>query len=374
MQSSTFAERATAVVSTLVAIAILGAAVTAQQVSGPVADAVADFESDLRYQIELTLRHDGLALKAAQAGVDNVLAAWRGSPQSATDRRLLLEWFDAAISATMPGHSGKLPPQPEFTSEAPIIVTPPRQPTSPAPAEPTPVAAEAAETHETPVASIEPAPAASEITEPAPVEPHATIVEPAVDELPAVESTPAEHSITVAPAHDGPSQPPTTPPTTPIAPPSVPLIEPVAEVPPLEAPPFGATPYETTPEPAAVNVNLAELNARIEGYNQQLAEIEASMVVEGGVFGPRLTTLVEELEQLAQQYQFVRLYFDSLTEPERRRVSEPRIMSDAISLAARLAAREEDASDFLADFEADDAAPTLTDRLQAVAESAGVNQ
>ena len=98
------------------------------------------------------------------------------------------------------------------------------------------------------------------------------------------------------------------------------------------------------------------------------------MVVEGGVSGPRLTTLVEEIEQLAQQYQFVKLYFDSLTDSERRRVSEPRSMSDAISLASRLAAREEDASDFLADFEADDAAPTLTDRLQAIAGSAGVNQ
>jgi hypothetical protein len=370
MQSSTFAERATAVVSTLVAIAILGAAVTAQQVSGPVADAVADFESDLRYQIELTLRHDGLALKAAQAGVDNVLAAWRGSPQSATDRRLLLEWFDAAISATMPGHSGKLPPQPEFTSEAPIIVTPPPRPATPGPTAPTPVATEPAEMHETPVAPIEPAPAVSEVTEPAPVAPQATTVEAAVVEPPVVDSTPAEHSITVAPADDGPSQPPTTP----IAPPSVPLIEPIAEVPALEAPPVGATPYETTTEPAAVNVNLAELNARVGGYNQQLAEIEASMVVEDGVSGQRLTTLVEEIEQLAQQYQFVKLYFDSLTDSERRRVSEPRSMSDAISLASRLAAREQDASDFLADFEADDAAPTLTDRLQAVAESAGVNQ
>jgi hypothetical protein len=375
MQSSTFAERATAAVSTLVAIAILGAAVTAQQASTPVADAVADYESDLRYQIDLTLRHDGLALKAAHAGVDNVLAAWRGSPQSATDRRLLLEWFDAAISATMPGHSGKLPPQPEFTSEAPIIVTPPRQPMSPAPAEPTPVAAEpeetteTTETHTAPVTPTEPAPSASEVTEVtevAPVEPQATIVEVVVDEQPVVESTPVEHSITVAPP-----------------------IEPVAEVPAnptprvasaasdtatLEAPPFGATPYEATTEPAAVNVNLAELNARIEGYNQQLAEIEASMVVEGGVSGPRLTTLVEEIEQLAQQYQFVKLYFDSLTDSERRRVSEPRSMSDAISHASRLAAREQDAADFLADFEADDAAATLTDRLQVIAESASVNQ
>jgi hypothetical protein len=368
MQSSTFGERVTAAVSTLVAIAILGAAVTAQQARGPVADAVADFESDLRYQIDLTLRHDGASLKAAHEAVDQTLAAWHASPQSAIDRRLLVEWFDAAISATMPGHSGKLPPQPEFTSEAPIIVAPPSQPTPP-PAEPTPVAAEPAETHETPVAPIKPAPAVSEVTEPAPVGPQATTIEAAVVEPPVVDSTPVEHSITVAPAHDGPSRPPTTP----IALPGVPF-EPIAEVTTLEAPPVGATPYEATTEPAAVNVNLAELNARIEGYNQQLAEIEASMVVEDAVSGQRLTTLVEEIEQLAQQYQFVKLYFDSLTDSECRRVSEPRSLGDAISLASRLAAREQDASDFLADFEAADAAPTLTDRLQSIAESAGVNQ
>jgi hypothetical protein len=368
MQSSTFGERVTAGVSTLVAVAILGAAVTAQQASTPVADAVADFESDLRYQIDLTLRGDGSALKAAHAGVDNALAAWRGSPQSLEDRQTLLAWFDAAISATMPGHSGKLPPQPEFTSERPIVIAPPRLPMPPAPAEPTPVVAEpevATETLKPPVSPIEPATAASEVTEAVPVELQSTMAEVVADQPPVVESTPVEHSVTITPA-----QPVAEVPANPTS-----SVDPAAsEVATLNAPPIGTTPYEATTESPTVNLNLVELNARIGGYNQRLAEIEASMVVGAAGSGARLTALVEEIEQLAQQYGFIKLYYDSLNETERRRVSEPRSMSDAVTHASRLVARDEDAADFLADFEAADAAPTLTDRLQAVAESAELNQ
>lgn len=376
MQSSTFAERATAAVSTLVAIAILGAAVTAQQASGPVADAVADFESDLRYQIDLALRHDGATHKAAHKAVDQMLAEWHASPQSAADRRILLDWFDAAISATMPGHSGKLPPQPEFTSAAPIIATRPQpsQPVKPQPElaeptleEPTPIAAETPEEQETPVSPIESAPSVIAFTEAAPTESDVTVAQAAVVEPPAPGSLPAEHSITIAPAHAGNSQSSTESVAS--------VIESgTSETAPTEAPPVGSTPYEAPTQPTAVNVNLAELSARIEGYNQQLAEIEAAMVVDDGASGPRLAALVEQIEQLAPQYQFVKLYFDSLTSAERERVSEPRSLRETIAHASRLANREEEASDFLADFETADAAPTLTDRLQAIAEAAGLNQ
>ena len=56
MQSSTTGERVTAVLSTLVAIAILGAAVTAQQSRTPQADRLASLESDLRFQLDLAYR------------------------------------------------------------------------------------------------------------------------------------------------------------------------------------------------------------------------------------------------------------------------------------------------------------------------------
>ena len=63
MHQPTYGERATAVVSTIVAIAILGAVVTAQQARAPQAGGerggLASLESDLRFQLDLAFRTDG---------------------------------------------------------------------------------------------------------------------------------------------------------------------------------------------------------------------------------------------------------------------------------------------------------------------------
>ena len=234
----------------------------------------------------------------------------------------------------MPGHSGKLPPQPEFTSEAPVVIVPPPQPAAPAPAEPTPAAEASTENSESPVSEAEPSIAVEVVPTVAPVEPPVAAVEvseqPLVEQ-PEVESAPVEHSITVAPTADDAAAQASAPNSSLALPDQVDPVETTSTLEAMtrEAPPVGETPYEA--EAPAVNVNLGELNARIEGYNQQLADIEASMVVDEALSGSRLTKLVDAIEQLAGQYQFVKLYYDSLTVAERQRVAEPRSMSEAIA-------------------------------------------
>ncbi len=364
MHQSTTGERLTAVISTLVAVALLGAAVTAQQPPPPHADRLASLESDLRYQLDMALRHDGAAHKTRIAELDATLAAWRESPQSPDDNQLLADWLEAAIDQSMPGSSGELPTRPEFGAEPPIIVTPP-----------------APVNVEEPAAT--PEPALVEITtapEPAPpvVEEPAEVIEPfivAVSEAEplatesAVEpAAPPEHSIAIAPAA-------TTTQTTPaelVDSTPVEAVVDASQPPPIS--PYELTPAEPTSEPevaqpAAVQVNLAELNARIGGYHQQLAETEAALVAEEEPTPQRLEALVGEVEELAAQYQFISLYHESLSEAERMHVEPLRGMGDVLALATGLAGRD---ADFLADFDAEASEePTLAERLSAVADAVG---
>jgi hypothetical protein len=114
-----------------------------------------------------------------------------------------------------------------------------------------------------------------------------------------------------------------------------------------------------------VQVNLAELNARIRGYHHGLAEIEAALIT-GQRSAAHLAAVVEDLERLAGQYQFLRLYYDSLTSVERRRVPRPRTLAEVVALAkGQLAAST--GEDFLQAFDARSGeSPTLADRLDAL--------
>jgi hypothetical protein len=88
----------------------------------------------------------------------------------------------------------------------------------------------------------------------------------------------------------------------------------------------------------------------------------------------RLTRLVEQVEQLAVQYELVRLYFDALTKREWASVTQPRSILPTIELVDRERAQLEHGGegDFLAAFEvtADGKESPLAARLRAVAERA----
>jgi hypothetical protein len=118
-----------------------------------------------------------------------------------------------------------------------------------------------------------------------------------------------------------------------------------------------------------VMVNLAELNAQIGGYHDGLDEIEGTVVAgRGRLTEGEIAQLVGQLEQLAGQYQFVRLYYDGLTPRERRFVGAPRRMEETIALveAERVALVAED-EDFLTALEEAAAEDELARRLKAVA-------
>ena len=86
-------ERATALLSAMLAIAILGAAVTAQPSRSTPSDRLARLESDLRYQLDLDSRLDRATFQQRSKALDSTLEAWRKSPQSQSDYELVAAWL-----------------------------------------------------------------------------------------------------------------------------------------------------------------------------------------------------------------------------------------------------------------------------------------
>ena len=86
----------------------------------------------------------------------------------------------------------------------------------------------------------------------------------------------------------------------------------------------------------------------------------------------QVAKLVGRMESLAGQYQFVRLYYDALTEQERQFVREPRAMGETIRLVQQQRALSE-ALSVEDHFSAADVAgdSELAKRLDAVAEFVG---
>lgn len=332
MSSSTSGERITAVVSVLVSIALLSAVVTAQQSRRFDGGDLVRLESDLRFQLDLNARFDRTAHEARLAQLENVLQSWRQSMQSSANRQRLVAWFQAAIAQTVSNSAAKLPPPPEFGAQPPLIVA-----SAPPASDPQ---------------------ATSDATEPPPPD-----LAPAAP--PDVSGGPVSSS-------GGASTDETEPPA-----PAPPAGE--HSVAQLGPPPAEGLPYSTDGDQNAsagdvenlappIQINLAELAARIRGFHHSLDGVKAALVAEAPLPAERLEAIVTRLEALAVQHRFLLLYYEALTIAERRFVEAPRSMADTIRFAAAQPAAGSTDDDFLSDFAAAETdAPTLAQRLAALA-------
>ncbi|NOZ41254.1 MAG: hypothetical protein GXP24_13665 [Planctomycetes bacterium] len=296
-------ERTTAIVSTLVAIAILAGGVTAFQSHHAPVDDVVQLESDLRFQLEVAFRHDPNERARRLVLLEEVTQAWLQSPRSTADREQLASWLLEATIRSMPGSIEKLPVAPKFGESTPQPLLDQQRPDV---LVETPLSEQIAEEPiaEEPEKSkpvlLEPTPASL-----APIEritPVTEIVAPIADELLA---TP---------------QPTTTP----------------AQV--METP---------------IRINLTELAARIAGYHEGLDEIDATMLI---IEPANIVALLEQirlLEELSQDFRFIRLYYQTLTDRERRAVAEPRSMAATLAKIERRIdhAQEALSGDFLGEFD-----------------------
>lgn len=419
-------------VSALVALAILGLGVTARPTGDPTSGRVEALESDLRFQIEMSWRHDGRTREAREEQLKATLAAWEASPQTGPDRQLLETWLRGAIVGTLPGESGEFPPTPAFSEliveAAKPAIAPGAEadpPALPRTVEPPPAPK--------PQADVKASAATPALPRDVPLKPGQAYTPPKAKEFritPRVPSSgqaatqPTAPMNPAAPLQQAPSAPPQrvvaaksveVPPPAPVRleesttesanakqPPRVVERAPatvqneskalkeekyeapvVATLPPESKPAVANSSRRETPMPAVqetpttpVTVNLAELNAQIRGYHDGLDEIEATVVASNGKLTEgEVAQLVGKLEQLAVQHQFVRLYYDGLSKSERRFVAAPRSMGETIELVdGQRAALVAEEADFLTALEGDVAKDELAQRLEAVANEIGADK
>ncbi len=267
--STVASERLTAILSTVVAIAILGAAVTAQQ-SAPQqpTDELSRLESDLRFQIKRIVRFDGQKSATCTAQLQRALELWNQAEPTEANQRLFAQWLRQSMVHTMPGSAMNLPEPPSFRS------------------------------------GLQPSSSELPETVAAPEQPQSLIVE--------------QPSVVVAPD------------TTQRSPTEL-LPQRIA------SPTFSASHKisKASLQTPSVRINLSELTARTAGYHDGLEQIEATLLETSSLEQGQLATQVGQLDALARDYRFVRLYYDSLDERERRSVIAPRPLGTTIAKVRR---------------------------------------
>ena len=346
-------ERFTWLASAAVAIAILGMAVTAQPSRKGSVDRLERLESDLRYQLELDARVNPAKYAGRTERLNTVLEAWRNSRRTSADRQLLDAWLRQALVQSLPGESGEWPAAPAFSSMSPeehavqkqgaphriAAPEPPVKPTEaskPQPSKrPTPNAAStAAGAPQASQAAKSSGATGAEVAKPFIVhisDPVPVTAETLTNDLP-VKPPMAESPRQLAKLDEN-KEPSAPPPAPSAAETAAAYKEPSSEW--NGAAPQAAVDHRLAPAPP-VEVNLAELNSRIGGYHDGLREVEATIVAgRDRMTVGEFAKVVDRLESLAGQYQFVRLYYDSLTAGEREFVLEPRSMLETIELADR---------------------------------------
>jgi len=303
--STARSERITAIISTVVAVVILAAGVTAHQSHNAPVDEVVQLESDLRFQLEVGFRHDPNERATRLNQLEEVTAVWQQSPRSAADQDLLASWLLEATIRSMPGSIESLPVTPKFGPQQPVRS-----------AEPTPdvlvVSAESADFSEQP--GLVPTPAkliSMEVDQPATVDSAFVMVAAPRSEFLAERA--GANSLLVAEGRKG----------------------------------------EAAAEP--VEINLTKLAARIAGYHDGLDEVETALLTFDSNDLPALDRQLRQLDEMTRDFQFVRLYTEALTNRERQSMAEPRSMSATLSEIERRLDRNQEAvdEDFLGEFDAE---------------------
>lgn len=326
MESSTArSERITAIVSTLVAVAILAAGVTAHQSGTTRLGELDRLASDFQFQVKSAFRQQPREQSKRLATYQDVLQAYQASPQTAAEEQQFADWLHQAISNSMPGTIEPLPEIPMFgqTEDSPEETA--NNITSGNQEDATESSGEGSASPEHTM--LEPVPVEDWLAEDRNGEPdswQSTADSDLQDRL--QESAPPEAILATQVGSSSTSAEKATDEV------SV-LKVPVAE--------------------EQARINLAELKARIAGYHEGLHETEVALLA---TKEPELIGIVQHvssIEALAENYTFVSLYYQALTDKERSRISPPRNLELVLEEAAQLVNQYEQRqqNDWLGEFD-----------------------
>jgi len=307
---TTRSKQNTAIVSTLVAVAILAGGVTAYQSHHAEVEDVVQLESDLRFQLEIVFRHDPNERARRLVQLKKVSQAWQQSPRTIADRKKLASWLLAATVHSMPGSTEALPSIPSFGEHFSQAVT-----------------------QQSPEVLAEP------------------LVR--IEKLEPVAQVPAPTAVMPIPASLVSAE----------------IIERSTDLPESLTTPQPVAPMPHSVE-APIPINLTELAARIAGYHDGLDEVERALLLLEAEDNGMLAAQIRQLETMTRDYRFVQLYYQSLTDKERQGVDSPRSMAALLAEITRRIDRTQEtlSEDFLGEFDSgnQDQIATLRQQLAGI--------
>lgn len=312
---------------------------------------------DLGFQLRMVYRGRPAEFAERYELLRGVLNAWNASSKSAANAAEMDRWLHAAIRATMPGARGGMPAAPDFTAAQPIAAQPlaerlpkpipgasSRRSVSP-PMEPRPLVSStenSADATRDPALAATPAPAINAQRDLAAGRAAAGRAEPSLLDQMFPEETPAE--ATAASEVPARERGPATSPAVAAHPAAADLVwgDPFADDPlPAAEPPLTET---TRMKPVAaggdaVQVNRAELTARLRALRLRLGQIEAELIASPQASGFRLAGWARDLAKLEGQIATAGLYTQFVPKELGEPLSLPATRPVRDLLASRIATR-----------------------------------
>ncbi len=258
---------------------------------------------DFGYQLKLIRLLDPSASEERMRQLAIARDRWNTSTRTEADAETMRQWLVDSIQASMPGSLEPMPELPWFeqrlakakTTAAPDSSPPPvsdtRQPvTTRRPTEPQPVVAP----KPAPVSDTKPSAAVAEAWKQHPGAKPIDLGDPFADDQPLANSSTATRRIAMRP-----------------------------------------TPVAARPASTKVEINVAELGARVRGYVHGLRGVEARLLRSPTMTTNDLLLATRELMQLAEQRKFVSLYLNALSDADRARAGNLPSLDDAKALIAK---------------------------------------
>ena len=256
---------------------------------------------DFGYQLKLIRLLDPSAAEKRLRQLAIARDRWNTSTRTETDAETMRQWLIDSIQASMPGSLEPMPELPWFeqrlakskSTAAPESPPPPVSDTRQAvitrrPTEPQPVVAP----KPAPASDPQPSAAVAEAWKQHPGAKPIDLGDPFADDQPLANSTTATRRIAMRPT---PARPAST----------------------------------------KVEINVAELGARVRGYVHGLRGVEARLLRSPTMTTDDLLLATRELKQLAEQREFVSLYLNALSDAERARAGNLPSLDDAKALIAK---------------------------------------
>lgn len=294
----------------------------------------------LRQQAELRYGEESKKAAEIDAAIDRLIAAWDQIDRpSDGDHRRVHRWLDKAFRTTLPGRSGSMPRTPRFVGSPAL-----EQPEGVVRPEPEPAAA-----------SFKPRTPKSrspQFTDQGPVL-------QGVDQLGGVQPTnpteltrvEAAKPVVTAPERRTPNEPATTrqpqrsrwsrhPAAAPLD-----WQDPFVDDPSASANPLRPGVTHRVRRPAfsdelAVAVDLAELGARVRGFNNAVRSLQQRLLADPAPDAFSLSDWADELERLDEERSFLNLYRDGLP-PEASRLLPPSPSIEVVSELLRRRASDQ---------------------------------